>query len=147
MCGFEPHRRYWHHAKRVSGLEGNRPTIGGSLLNMGSRWTLVLCRGLSKPSSQESRDGRYYGSVKDTPHSKCGARVSVWVRVPPGALAPLESGGALTRPVWWNGRHARLKSGCPVGRVGSSPTTGTGEAKQVNGGKLFGACFCRHWGV
>ena len=42
----------------------SRPTIGDSLLNMGSRWTLVLCRGLSKPSSQESRSGSY-GSVKD----------------------------------------------------------------------------------
>ena len=72
---------------RVPRLEGNRPTIGGSLLNMGSLWTLVLCWGLSKPSSQESRDGRYYGSVKDTPHSKCGARMSVWVRVPPEVLA------------------------------------------------------------
>ena len=70
----------------------------------------------------------------DTPHLKCGARVSVWVRVPPEALAPLESGGALTRPVWWNGRHARLKSGCPVGRASSSLATGTGGTKLLNMG-------------
>ena len=35
-------------------------------------------------------------------------------------------------PVWWNGRHARLKSGCPVGRAGSTPATGTGETKRFN---------------
>lgn len=28
-------------------------------------------------------------------------------------------------PVWWNGRHARLKIECPSGRAGSSPATGT----------------------
>lgn len=28
-------------------------------------------------------------------------------------------------PVWWNGRHARLKIECPSGRTGSSPVTGT----------------------
>ncbi len=41
----------------------NRPTIRGSLLNMevSGLWFVL---GLSKPSSQESRDGRYYGSVK-----------------------------------------------------------------------------------
>ena len=33
-----------------------------------------------------------------------------------------------------------IKSGCPVGRASSSLATGTGEAKQVNRGKLFGAC-------
>lgn len=37
-------------------------------------------------------------------------------------------------PVWWNGRHARLKSGCPVGRAGSSPATGTGGNKTVEYG-------------
>ena len=109
-------------------MKGTDRQSGGSLLNMGSRWTLVLCRGLSKPSSQESRDGRYYGSVND---SKSGIRCGVWVRVPPEALAPLESGGALTRPVWWNGRHARLKSGCPVGRASSSLATGTGGSEIV----------------
>lgn len=40
-------------------------------------------------------------------------------------------------PVWWNGRHARLKSGCPVGRAGSSPATGTGGNKTVEYG-----CVC-----
>ena len=30
-------------------------------------------------------------------------------------------------PVWRNGRRDRLKIGCPQGRVGSSPTTGTTE--------------------
>src|SRR5690606_17772373 len=29
------------------------------------------------------------------------------------------------RPVWRNGRRDRLKLGCPRGRVGSTPTTGT----------------------
>ena len=62
----------------------DRPTIGDSLLNMGSRWTLVLCRGLSKPSSQESRS-ESYGSVND---SKSGIRWGVRVRVPPEVLAP-----------------------------------------------------------
>ena len=28
-------------------------------------------------------------------------------------------------PVWWNGRHHRLKICCPKGRAGSSPATGT----------------------
>ena len=38
-------------------------------------------------------------------------------------------------PVWWNGRHARLKSGCPVGRASSSPATGTrGRQKRLNMG-------------
>lgn len=44
-------------------MSSNRPTIGGSLLNIGSRWAVVLRCGLSKPSSQESRGGSY-GSVK-----------------------------------------------------------------------------------
>ena len=48
----------------------NRPTIGDSLLNMGSRWAVVLCRGLSKPSSQESRS-ESYGSVKFRVASHC----------------------------------------------------------------------------
>lgn len=39
-------------------------------------------------------------------------------------------------PVWWNGRHARLKSGCPVGRAGSSLATGTGGSETVE----YGAC-------
>ena len=34
----------------------NRPTIGDSLLNMGSRWIQTYRLNLSKPSSQESRD-------------------------------------------------------------------------------------------
>ena len=34
-------------------------------------------------------------------------------------------------PVWWNGRHARLKSGCPVGRAGSTPATGTGTTQNA----------------
>lgn len=45
-------------------------------------------------------------------------------------------------PVWWNGRHARLKSGCPVGRAGSSPATGTrGRQKRLN----MGARWCVLW--
>ena len=39
-------------------------------------------------------------------------------------------------PVWWNGRHARLKSGRPVGRAGSSPATGTRGSETVE----YGAC-------
>ena len=39
-------------------------------------------------------------------------------------------------PVWWNGRHARLKSGCPVGRASSSLATGTGGNETVE----CGAC-------
>ena len=42
-------------------------------------------------------------------------------------------------PVWWNGRHARLKSGCPVGRAGSSLATGTGGSETVEQGRV-GAC-------
>ena len=42
----------------------------------------------------------------------------------------------LVLPVWWNGRHARLKSGCPVGRAGSTPATGTGGGETVE----YGAC-------
>ena len=34
-------------------------------------------------------------------------------------------------PVWWNGRHARLKSGCPVGRASSSLATGTGTTQNA----------------
>lgn len=47
----------------------NRPTIGDSLPNMGSHWTIGLtAKSPSKPSSQESRSGNY-GSVKTVP---CG---------------------------------------------------------------------------
>ena len=28
-------------------------------------------------------------------------------------------------PLWWNGRHSRLKICCPYGRAGSSPASGT----------------------
>ena len=37
-------------------------------------------------------------------------------------------------PVWWNGRHARLKSGCPVGRASSSLATGTRGSETVEYG-------------
>src|SRR6478736_774555 len=33
-------------------------------------------------------------------------------------------------PVWRNGRRDRLKLGCPQGRVGSTPTTGTTELSE-----------------
>ena len=52
---------------------------------MGSLWTLVLCWGLSKPSSQESRSGSY-GSVNLATGTEVGSEnvnsgVFVWARV------------------------------------------------------------------
>ena len=44
---------------------------------MGSRWTLVLYWGLSKPSSQESRSGSY-GSVKWSPTAIMMLRRERW---------------------------------------------------------------------
>lgn len=38
--------------------------------------------------------------------------------------------------MWWNGRHDRLKSGCPVGRASSSLATGTRGSETVE----YGAC-------
>jgi hypothetical protein len=40
-------------------------------------------------------------------------------------------------PVWWNGRHDRLKICCQRWRAGSSPATGTKYEKKPNA-KAFG---------
>ena len=40
-------------------------------------------------------------------------------------------------PVWWNGRHDRLKICCQRWRAGSSPATGTKYVKKPNA-KAFG---------
>ena len=66
----------------------------------------------------------------DTPHSKCGARVSVWVRVPPEVLAARDNAGWRLRCQSDEiGRHSALKMRRPVGRAGSSPATGTRGSK------------------
>ena len=56
------------------------PLVGRTVV----AWLLLLVFVSAPPFSFAS-----VVELVDTPHSKCGARVSVWVRVPPEVLAPL----------------------------------------------------------